>query len=163
MRFDPSKVRAWLSEKDHYSPSDERGRQLTDIAETGDEDNSEVSRDELERRSFTNHEIHLPFHGKLTWSLLHRIPAGTHVISMICNPDGSSVFTGHTGEYHERHLMWVAIRKAGADQRNCMVTTDIRAAEVMATPFPNDPGERTSDFDLRCSLLCDQPQPAKSV
>ena len=153
MRFDPDKVRTWLSEKDYPRPADARQQQLADIASTGDEDNAEISRDELERRSFDHRDVCLPFQGKLAWSLLCQIPAKAYVISLTCNPDGSSVFTGQAGELNERHRMWASIREVGADQRNCVVTMDGRVAEVMARPFPANPEERRRDWELRSSLL----------
>lgn len=132
---------------------DERSRQLADIAETGDDDNAEVSRDELERRSFDHRDLRLPCDGKLTWSLLCRLPAGAHVISLTTHGDGSSVFTGQVGEAGERHRMWAAIREAGADQRNCHVTMDGSVSEAFARPFPTDPEERDREIERRGALL----------
>jgi hypothetical protein len=43
VRFDPAKVRAWLSEKDDYVPSCERGCQLADIANENDNDAAECA------------------------------------------------------------------------------------------------------------------------
>lgn len=156
IRFNPARVRQWLGEADEVGQDDLRGQQLADIASTGDEDNAEISRDELERQSFDHRNVHLPFQGKLSWSLLSRVPAGAYVISLTCNPDGSSVFTGQTGDPSERHRMWTTIREAGADQRNCVITMDDRVAEAMARPFPADPEERNRDWDLRSALLSGQ-------
>ena len=49
VRFDPAKVRAWLSEKDDYVPSCERSCQLTDIANENDSDNAECAAADLFR------------------------------------------------------------------------------------------------------------------
>lgn len=157
VRFDPAKVRAWLSEKDYYSPSDERGRQLSNIAETGDEDNSEVCCDELERQSFDHRYIQLPFNRKLSWSLLCSLPEGAYIVSLTSGSDGSSLFTGKIGEISERRSMWFAIRDAGADQRIAHITTDGSVAEAFARPFPTNPEERDKDIKLRCALLSGRP------
>ena len=159
IRFEPRRVRDWLSGVDESQRGDERARMLADVAATGGDDNAEVCLDELERRSFDHREIRLPFEGKLTWSLVGRIPAGSHVISLTCHDDGSSVFTGQVGSPDERYRLWAAIREAVADQRNCLVTMDGRVAGIMARPFPTDPAAREEDMKLRMAALAGVPRP----
>lgn len=56
VRFVPSRVMAWLEACNtgvtHGLPSDERARQLTDIAASGDEDNAEAAAADLDREFF---------------------------------------------------------------------------------------------------------------
>jgi hypothetical protein len=95
IRFIPSRVRDWLDSRDlGHDASDERSRQLNDIAASGDEDNAEVCRAELERHTFDGQNCHLPFEGKLTRSLLGRIP--TNINTMKLSANGSTTpFEAH--------------------------------------------------------------------
>jgi hypothetical protein len=135
------------------SHDDERSRQLADIAASGDEDNAEVCRAELERHTFDRLNCHLPFEGKLTRSLLGWIPADSYIISLTCHADGSSVFIGKAGDQTQRHHLWAEIREARADQRNCLVTMDGNAAEVMERPYPSNADELEQALELRSAVL----------
>ncbi len=52
VRFDPARVRAWLSEKDERIPSCERHRQLADLTNENDDDAAECAAADL------HHEFH---------------------------------------------------------------------------------------------------------
>lgn len=54
VRFDPIQVRAWLN-RGTAAPSDERARQLADIAANGDDDNAQCAAADLAREFPAHH------------------------------------------------------------------------------------------------------------